>query len=234
VVLDQLREVCLRPLQAEDISQVAEIEREAFSPLWVGAPFQRDLNNRNARYLVACCPQAPEDSAQPFQGTAQPVIQEPAAGGQLTEPSLLDRVINSLGRLNRRGQPATTLTSFVAGYVSTWFQGDEAHITEIAVRKTLRGNGIGELLLIGSVQAAAERGSVVVTLEVRVSNFIAQRLYEKYGFKAVGRRKAYYHDNREDAVIMTTSPIHSTEYQQKFQELQKAYRARWREILIDA
>jgi ribosomal protein S18 acetylase RimI-like enzyme len=59
-------------------------------------------------------------------------------------------------------------------------------------------------------------------------------LYEKYDFKAVGRRKAYYHDNREDAVIMTTSPIHGTEYQQRFQELQNAYRARWREILIDA
>jgi ribosomal-protein-alanine N-acetyltransferase len=224
VVLDQLREVCLRPLQAEDISQVSEIEREAFSPLWVGAPFQRDLNNRFARYLVACCPLDPEASAQP-------VVQEQP---QLTEPSLWDRVINSFGRLNRRGELATTPNSFIAGYVSTWFQGDEAHITEIAVWKKLQGNGIGELLLIGSVQAAVERNSVVVTLEVRASNFIAQRLYEKYGFKAVGRRKGYYHDNREDAVIMTTSPIHSTEYQQRFQELQKAYQARWREILIDA
>lgn len=226
MVLDQLREVCLRPLQAENISQVAEIEREAFSPLWVGAPFQRDLNNRFARYLVACCPQDPLAPAP-----AQPVVQEQP---QLTEPSLWGRVINSFGRLNPRGQPATTPNSFIAGYVSTWFQGDEAHITEIAVRKTLQGNGIGELLLIGSVQAAVERDSAVVTLEVRASNFIAQRLYEKYAFKAVGRRKAYYHDNREDAVIMTTSPIHSTEYQQRFQELQKAYQARWREILIDA
>jgi ribosomal-protein-alanine N-acetyltransferase len=231
VVLDQLREVCLRPLQAEDISQVSEIEREAFSPLWVGAPFQRDLNNRNARYLVAYCPPDPETSAAPFRGRAQPVHQEQP---QLTERSLWSRVISSFGRLNRQGQPATALTSFVAGYVSTWFQGDEAHITEIAVRKELQGNGIGELLLIGSVQAAVERGSVVVTLEVRASHFISHRLYEKYGFKAVGRRKAYYHDNREDAEIMTTSPIHSTEYQQKFQELQKTYRARWREILIDA
>ena len=231
MVLDQLREVCLRPLQAEDISQVAEIEREAFSPLWVGAPFQRDLNNRNARYLVACCPQDPEDSAAPLHGRPQPVIQEQP---QVTEPSLWGRVFSRLGRSSRQAQPETALTSFIAGYVSTWFQGDEAHITEIAVRKKLQGNGIGELLLIGSVQAAVERGSVVVTLEVRVSNFIAQRLYEKYDFKAVGRRKAYYHDNREDAVIMTTSPIHSPEYQRRFQELQQTYRSRWRDILIDA
>ena len=224
MVLDQLREVCLRPLQAEDISQVSEIEREAFSPLWVGAPFQRDLNNRNARYLVACCPPDSETSAPPVsQEEPQPI-----------ELPLWNRVINRLGRSNRHGQPATALTSFIAGYVSTWFQGDEAHITEIAVRKALQGNGIGELLLIGSVQASVERGSVVVTLEVRVSNFIAQRLYEKYGFKAVGRRKAYYHDNREDALIMTTSPIHSPEYQRRFLELQETYRSRWRDILIDA
>lgn len=224
MVLDQLRQVCLRPLQAEDVSQVVEIEREAFSPLWVGTPFQRDLNNRNARYLVACCPQDPE-------ATAPPVIQEQL---RPTELSLWDRVINRWSRSNRRGQPATALTSFIAGYVSTWFQGDEAHITEIAVRKKLQGNGIGELLLIGSVQSAVERSSVVVTLEVRVSNFIAQRLYEKYGFKEVGQRKAYYHDNREDAVIMTTSPIHSPEYQRRFQELQQTYCSRWRDILIDA
>jgi ribosomal-protein-alanine N-acetyltransferase len=114
-----------------------------------------------------------------------------------------------------------------------WFQGDEAHITEIAVRERLRGNGIGELLLIGSVRAAIQYGSNVVTLEVRVSNLIAQRLYEKYGFKQVGIRKAYYSDNREDAAIMTTDPIHGVEYQSLFGRLQEAYQTRWRPISID-
>lgn len=119
---------------------------------------------------------------------------------------------------------------FIAGYVSVWYQGEEAHITEIAVRESLRGNGIGELLLIGSLRAAVEYGSKVMTLEVRVSNFIAQRLYEKYDFKSVGTRKAYYSDNREDAVIMTTSPIGTEDYQRMFQELQETYRKRRGEI----
>jgi ribosomal-protein-alanine N-acetyltransferase len=71
-----------------------------------------------------------------------------------------------------------------------------------------------------------------MTLEARVSNFIAQRLYEKYGFKSMGIRKGYYSDNREDAVIMTTSPIDTAEYQSLFQQLQEAYRSRRGEIGI--
>ena len=123
--------------------------------------------------------------------------------------------------------------SVIAGYLGVWFQGNEAHITEIAVREKLRGQGIGELLLIGSLRAALEYGSSVVTLEARVSNFVAQRLYEKYGFKSSGLRKGYYADNREDAVIMTTSPIHTEAYGELFRELQEKYPARWREIQID-
>ena len=102
--------------------------------------------------------------------------------------------------------------SLIAGYVSVWYQQEEAHITEIAVREKFRGRGIGELLLIGSLMAAVEYGSKAMTLEARVSNFIAQRLYEKYLFKAVGTRKAYYSDNREDAVIMTVDCIDSEDY----------------------
>ena len=123
-------------------------------------------------------------------------------------------------------------TYAVAGYVSVWYQGDEAHITEIAVRGTLRGNGIGELLLIGSLREAVAYGSLVMTLEARVSNFIAQRLYEKYSFKSVGIRKGYYSDNREDAVIMTTTPIGSEEYGRMFQDLQEAWESRWGPITM--
>ena len=117
--------------------------------------------------------------------------------------------------------------------MSVWYQGDEAHITEIAVRETLRGNGIGELLLIGSLRAAREYGSHVMTLEARVSNFIAQRLYEKYNFKSVGIRKGYYSDNREDAVIMTTTPIGTDDYSRVFYDLQETWESRWGPIIVE-
>ena len=207
--------VLLRRLQTGDIDQVIEIEREAFSPLWVTTPFKRELNNRYACYLVAC--EAPEE-------------EKPPAADLEESRSLWSRVVTSAQRLVPGSHGDSASPTPIAGYVSVWYQGEEAHITEIAVREGLRGNGIGELLLIGSLREAVEYGSEVMTLEVRVSNFIAQRLYEKYGFKNVGARKAYYSDNREDAVIMTTSPIKSEEYQSMFRDLQETYLTKWGEI----
>ena len=209
-------DVLLRRLQTGDIDQVIEIEREAFSPLWITTPFKRELNNRYACYLVAC--EAAEEEQPPTDADPE--------GSR----SLWSRVLTSAQRLVPGSQGDITSPTPISGYVSVWYQGDEAHITEIAVRESLRGNGIGELLLIGSLREAVEYGSEVMTLEVRVSNFIAQRLYEKYGFKNVGARKAYYSDNREDAVIMTTNPIKSEEYQSMFRDLQETYLTKWGEI----
>ena len=220
--LNLLMDVVLRRLRTEDVGQVVEIEREAFSPVWVSSPFKRDLNNRYASYLVACC-----DPAGGLQS-------EPGGNDEASRPPFRERFFNLAQSLLRREQSADAAGTMVAGYVSVWYQGEEAHITEIAVRETMRGRGIGELLLIGSLRAAAEYGARVMTLETRVSNFIAQRLYEKYGFKLVGTRKKYYSDNREDAVIMTTNPIDTAEYQHMFQQLQEAYRSRRGEICIQS
>ncbi len=207
-------QVVLRRLRSEDINQVIEIEREAFSPLWVSTPFKRELNNSYASYLVACNGLEGDEPAP-----------EGEAGSEAGSPKWRRLGSKIQGLLSKRPQ-ADSDPEVIAGYVSVWYQGEEAHITEIAVRESLRGNGIGELLLIGSLRAAVEYGSKVMTLEVRVSNFIAQRLYEKYDFKSVGTRKGYYSDNREDAAIMTTSPIDTEDYQRMFQELQETYRKR--------
>ena len=159
-------------------------------------------------------------------------VQESDAKPEATG-SWLVRLAGRLGIGDPAPEPAPEDDSAIAGYVSVWYQGDEAHITEIAVRESLRGNGIGELLLIGSLKAAREYGSRVMTLEARVSNFIAQRLYEKYCFQSVGIRKGYYSDNREDAVIMTTTPIGSDEYSRMFQSLQEGWESRWGPIIIE-
>lgn len=72
-----------------------------------------------------------------------------------------------------------------------------------------------------------ERGSRVVTLEVRGSNEIARGLYHKYGFREVGVRKRYYADNNEDAVIMTTPPIQFDEFREHFQTQAREHEGRW-------
>ena len=215
--------VALRKLTREDVDEVVEIEREAFSPLWVNSAFKRDVNNKYACYLVATLDH--DDGREDETGHSA----GPPDGSQ---PAFWSRLTSKLLRRPSRS-PTPELPNYaIAGYVSVWYQGEEAHITEIAVRETLRGNGIGELLLIGSLREAIEHGSAVMTLEARVSNFIAQRLYEKYSFKSVGTRKGYYSDNREDAVIMTTNPILTEEYRQTFQELQETYEARWGDITM--
>jgi ribosomal-protein-alanine N-acetyltransferase len=92
----------------------------------------------------------------------------------------------------------------VLGYGGLWMIVDEAHISTLAVHPEWRGKSLGELLLVALIEAAMLRGAVVATLEVRVSNRVAQALYRKHAFAQVGRRKGYYTDNHEDALIMTT------------------------------
>lgn len=90
----------------------------------------------------------------------------------------------------------------VAGYLGAWFIVNEAHITNVATRPTYRRRGIGEMLMSHFFMKAAQRNIDAVTLEVRVSNYGAQSLYRKLGFKEMGIRPRYYQDNQEDALIM--------------------------------
>lgn len=90
----------------------------------------------------------------------------------------------------------------IIGYGGMWIIMDEAHVTNIAVRRDCRGQGLGARLLEELQRTAAFFGAVKMTLEVRVTNEIAQRLYRKYGFEPSGIRPRYYSDNDEDALIM--------------------------------
>jgi ribosomal-protein-alanine N-acetyltransferase len=86
---------------------------------------------------------------------------------------------------------------------------DEAHVTTFAVDPRWRRRGVGEQLLLALLDLAVARRAREATLEVRLSNMPARRLYEKYGFKPVGIRPRYYSDNGEDALIMTTDALES-------------------------
>ena len=88
----------------------------------------------------------------------------------------------------------------IVGFAGIWYSVDDAHITNIVVRKNYRNKGIGSLLLEKLIELAKTKDSL--TLEVNTKNEIAQKLYLKYGFKNLGIRKKYY-DGIEDAYIMT-------------------------------
>lgn len=90
----------------------------------------------------------------------------------------------------------------VIGYAGMWKILDEGHITNVAVDPNHRKKGIGKAMVSLLIEVSKEEGIVSHTLEVRQSNQEAIDLYSKLGFEPISRRKNYYEDNQEDAIIM--------------------------------
>ena len=88
------------------------------------------------------------------------------------------------------------------GYAGMWHVVNEGHITNVAVLEQYRREGIGDMLMEALEKKALELEMIGITLEVRISNYGAQKLYTKHGYKPEGFRKKYYTDTNEDAVIM--------------------------------
>jgi ribosomal-protein-alanine acetyltransferase len=90
----------------------------------------------------------------------------------------------------------------IIGYCGMWVLFEEAHITNIAIHPKLRGQGYGKQLLHASMRAAASFGAEMMTLEVRETNTVAQSMYAEMDFLQQGRRKRYYSDTGEDALLL--------------------------------
>lgn len=93
----------------------------------------------------------------------------------------------------------------IVGYGGVWYVMDEGHITNVAIHPDYRKKGYGKVLVYEMMKRAIEGNLRQMTLEVRVSNVPAIKLYEKMGFESVGIRPKYYSDNHEDAMIMWLS-----------------------------
>ena len=117
------------------------------------------------------------------------------------------------------------LDDVVIGFAGLWLMVDEAHVTTFAVDPAWRRRTVGERLLVALLDVAMARGAREATLEVRLSNMGARRLYEKYGFRPVGLRPRYYTDNGEDALIMTTDPLDSPSMRERLAGLRAALEA---------
>lgn len=96
-----------------------------------------------------------------------------------------------------------TLDGKIVGYIIAWLLRGEMHVLNLAVAKAHQRAGIGRRLMEYVLAIAVAEQVRLVTLEVRVSNEPAKRLYMSMGFAPVGVRRRYYHDNSEDALVMT-------------------------------
>lgn len=111
----------------------------------------------------------------------------------------------------------------VVAYGGMWLMVDEAHITTFAVLPAWREKGIGGRLMVELMRLAADLNARVMTLEVRLTNRAARALYARFGFRPVGIRPRYYSDNGEDALIMTTEPLNSSDMVARLVEMELRY-----------
>jgi len=194
----------VEPMRVEHIPSVSAIEKLSFPQPWPQNAYRREIvENRMAHYIVAR-----RLGDGPGADTSTEAV-EPRESGAL------------LGRLSRLLRPTDPPRSpqlqeelrSIVGYAGIWVMTDEAHVTTIASHPSVRGKGVGELLLLALIHRGIEVGARWMTLEVRASNAVAQNLYRKYTFKEMGVRRKYYSDNGEDALVMWTDALDSESFQ---------------------
>jgi ribosomal-protein-alanine N-acetyltransferase len=185
----------------EDIPAVMAIEKTAFPIPWSQQAYRHEiLDNPNGYFVVVRLRSAGVHANEPGNGTAP--------------HNLLQRLV---------GRAATSSPQrTIIGFAGLWMFVDEGHISTIASHIEWRGRRVGELLLVTLLREAQRRKAIFATLEVRVSNTVAQYLYRKYGFTEVGLRKRYYQDNGEDALIMTVENFTQPAYHAQLDVLEKA------------
>jgi ribosomal-protein-alanine N-acetyltransferase len=103
-------------------------------------------------------------------------------------------------------------SSQLIGMGCFWSILEEAHITILAIHPQYHHQGLGQALLYSLLQTAVDCGLERATLEVRASNDVAISLYQKFGFKTAGRRRNYYKDNNEDALILWLSELQHPQF----------------------
>jgi [ribosomal protein S18]-alanine N-acetyltransferase len=113
-----------------------------------------------------------------------------------------DRGLMWVARLDEHRGTAESLAGYIVGRLIT----DELHINNVAVRKAYQRNGVATMLLLRLLEAARGYNAVQALLEVRAGNTAAQALYARCGFSVVGRRRNYYPNPPDDALIMS-API---------------------------
>jgi len=201
----------------DDLPDVGRVERRCFTNPWPQSAYRRELRYPEQNYYVVL-----RDCDG--QGAT-------AAAGRPDAPRrALTRLVSSIARKPEDAPVAPAL----AGFAGMWVMYDEAHVTTIGVDPLYRGQGWGELLLVALFEEAIRRRASLLTLEVRVSNVTAQRLYEKYGMSVQGIRARYYTDNGEDAYIMWSRSLRDPQFLTRFEDLRRTVLSRLETRLSDS
>ncbi|MGQ9872653.1 ribosomal protein S18-alanine N-acetyltransferase [Leptodesmis sp.] len=223
----------LRSLTSDQIPAALELDRHALGGLWSWDGYQRELDSPNSDLLVL------KQKAE----SQQSLVISPASlaedkGRRTNEPSI---VTGKGQRMKDKELEIPHLTSHIQNPTPhfpllalgcSWAIAEEAHITLLAVDPAYQQQGLGQAMLYALLTAAYQRQLERATLEVRISNQAALALYTKFGFREAGRRKRYYQDTGEDALVLWRGGIQHPNFPQELQQWQKRVsdrlsQARW-------
>ncbi len=167
----------IKPLSAEQLPAVVELDRICFGGHWTLEGYQRELESSSSYFLTISV------------------------------------------RSNLKDRTASPSPSLLVGIGCFWSILEEAHITLLAIHPDYQRQGLGRSLLSALLQLARAQGLERATLEVRPSNQAALSLYQKFGFQEAGRRRRYYQDNDEDALILWRSGLQAPDFDRSLSEV---------------
>ncbi|MDY7002874.1 MAG: ribosomal protein S18-alanine N-acetyltransferase [Cyanobacteriota bacterium] len=199
--------ITIQPMSPKHISSVVELDRLCFGGLWNFQGYQRELESPNSDLLILVISQKNEDIKR-----------------EVTFKSS-----NSKSEI--------TNYQSIIGIGCLWAILEEAHITILGIHPQYQGLGLGQLLLYSLMRSAWDRELERATLEVAASNTSALSLYHKFGFQDVGRRRGYYQQTGEDALILWRGHLHDPEFEQTLSQWHRQaiarlndYEVRWEKL----
>jgi ribosomal-protein-alanine N-acetyltransferase len=167
-------DLTLRYMDNPDLPEVVAIDDASFKPAWPERSYRFEIHESQVSYMAVL-----------------EKLEEREVSG-------FKRLLNSLQGKNQEKEAKPVIVA----YGGLWKIADEAHISTIASHPDYRGKKYGEIVLAGMIGRAILLGAAYIVLEVRVSNDVAQKLYQKYGFTIEGVKPKYYHHDNEDAYDM--------------------------------
>ena len=186
----------LKPLTTQHLSAVVELDQLCFGGLWTRSGYERELESPNSQLLIL---EAAMDAAvSGLNNQSSELLTQNALTADFPTEPLLKNALIGLG--------------------CYWSILEEAHITIIAVHPDYRRQKLGQLLLYALLRDAKHRKLEWATLEVKPSNQAALSLYHKFGFTEAGRRRRYYKDTGEDALILWRSGLQKQDFEETLSE----------------
>lgn len=178
-----------------------------------------------ATYSFYCAPMTVEDLGQVVKLEEQ-AFPAPRSAAFYRQEVTQNRYAN-YWVLHAMPAGATVAHACVVAYGGYWLMGEDAHIVSIAVDPQWRRQGLAEWLMMELIATAWQQGAHLVTLEMRVSNSAASALYHKLGFQEVGRRKRYYRDNGEDALLLSLEGLQEPQTRERLGAHLAVLRTHW-------